>query len=279
MSDGRWPDRDEHRTRHDPRGRMPDPRAHDVRSRPQPGLDRLQEERDVVRYRGRDYHLNEDDVRLLRTVGTYRAIYADHLRGEHESLDYQVRVLREQGLLDSSRIHTPETRHSAEVLTLTREGHRLVTAAEIGEQRYHWGLVQPRELHHDAHLYRLVEHERERLEERGASIERVRTDEELRREWWSREHADLEPAERAELVGIALDDRGRAVFPDIQLEIREADGGMSRCNLELVTSHYSSAAMRAKASAGFRMFRLGGGTAPGGPVRADRELWHHLFSW
>jgi hypothetical protein len=278
MSDGRWADRDDDRIRLDPRARMPDGRAREERPRPQPGLDRLQGERDVVRYRGRDYHLNEGDVRLMRTVGTFRAIYADHLRDEHASLDYQVRVLRDQGLLDSNRIQLPETRRAVEVLTLTREGHHLVTAAEPGEQRYHWGLVQPRELHHDANLYRLVEHERESLEARGASIERVRTDEELRGDWWSRQYADLDPAERADVVGIAIDDRGHAVFPDIQLEIREPDGSIARCNLELVTAHYSGASMRAKAAAGFRMFRLGGSGARGaGAVHADRELWRSLF--
>lgn len=39
----------------------------------------------------------------------------------------------------------------------------------------------------------------------------------------------------------------------------------------------SWASLRAKASAGFRMFRLGGGAARVGPVHGDRELWRDLF--
>jgi hypothetical protein len=277
MSDDRWPDRDEARPRHnDLRERGREERGRDRRSRPQPGLDRLRDERDLVRYRGHDYRLNGADVELLRTVGTFRAVYAEHLREDFRALDNQVRQLRDQGLMTVEHIQTPDTHRLTHVLTLTRDGHRLVSAGEEGEQRYHWGLVQPRELHHDAHLYCIVKLEEERAEARGAHVERVKTDDELEREWWSRELADLEPAERATQIGIGLDDDGRAVFPDVQIVIREADESCSRCNLELTTEHYAGRAMRAKAAAGFRMYGLRSGNSGGrgGDLNRDHDRWH-----
>lgn len=278
MSDDRWDDRDDVRGRRDDRReRSTDEGRSDSRPRPYPGLDRLGGERDNVRLRGHDYRLNDDDVRLLRAVGTFRAVYADHVRDEFRSLDYQVRQLREQGLVEVERIQTPNTHRQAEVLTLTREGHRLVTADEQGDQRYHRGFVQPRELHHDAHLYCLVKREEELAEARGARIERVRLDDELKREWWSRDLADLADAERAARVGIGLDDEGRAVFPDVQIDIREADESLSRCNLELTTEHYDSRSIRTKAAAGFRMYSLRGRNSRGRGGDLNRDHSSSIF--
>lgn len=280
MSD-RWGDLDDAREERDERRERDDRRGSDdarqmPRNRPRPGFDRLSERREVVSFRGRDYRLNDRDVELMRKIGTFRAVYADHLRDEFRTLDAQVRHLREEGVLAAERMHRPDTHRSTEVLTLTREGHRLVTAAEQGEQRYHWGLVQPRELHHDAHLYCLVAIEEERAEARGARIERVRLDDELKREWWSRDLEDLTAEERAAQLGIAVDEDGRAVFPDVQIDVREADGTLERHNLELVTRHYNSRSIHAKSAAGFRMFRLGGGGnshARGGDLNRDRGRW------
>jgi hypothetical protein len=102
VSDGRWPDRDDDGGREQSRDRIPDAHGRDMRQRPQPGLDRLTDERENVRFRGRDYRLDQDDVRLLRTVGTFRAVYTEHLRHEFESLDHQVR-----GRAARKMIHSP----------------------------------------------------------------------------------------------------------------------------------------------------------------------------
>lgn len=281
MSDERWGDMDDRSDARDERRERDDRRAiHGTReaprARPQPGLDRLSSEREIVSFRGHDYRMNERDVELMRAVGTFRAVYADHLRDAFPSLDAQVRHLREEGVLAVERVDRPDRQERAELLTLTREGHRLVSATERDEQHYYAGLVQPRELEHDANLYRLVEVVREQAEARGGHIERVRLDDELKQLWWSRELEDLAAEERAKVLSIGLDHEGRAVFPDVQIDIRAADGALERENLELVTRHYNSRSIKAKSAAGFRMFRLRGAGnrgSRGGDTNRDSRGW------
>lgn len=67
--------------------------------------------------------------------------------------------------------------------------------------------------------------------------------------------------------------RGGPSFPDVQIDIREADETLSRCNLELTTRHYDGRSLRAKAAAGFRMYdlRASNSRGRGGDLNRDHS--------
>jgi hypothetical protein len=257
------------------RDRVEDPRRRDLprrnggRREPVPGLNSLDERRVTVSYAHHQYRLCADDVRLLRTVGTFRTVYIDHLRQEFPAAVGELRALERQGLISAVAIQRPATRDTSEVVTLTRAGRDLLHAGEPGTQRYHSGLIKPREVEHDAHLLPLYREEVARLAVRGATVEQVRLDVELKQALWRREDTDQSIRERAESLGLPVDAAGRVQLPDLQLLVREPDGRVTRCNIELVTRHYSTASARAKTAAGFTVYREQG--APRGP-QDEREL-------
>ena len=255
----------------DPRDRHDDrrPRMRDDdagprrRPTPMPSLSTLTARREPVAYRGETYALASEDVRLLRTVGTFRAIYTEHLRDDFPRLDRQTRHLRDQGLLEDTTTMRAPRHEPAHVLTLTPVARDLVRDSEDGAQRYYSGFVKPREIEHDAQLFRLCRQHGADLEARGAHVEQIRLDVELKQALWSRDLADLALADRADALGLPYDPTGRVQIPDLQLVIREPDGRVTRCNVELATRHYSAGTCRAKAAAGFTVYRQG--TAPRGP--------------
>src|SRR5205823_2262162 len=147
-----------------------------------------------------------------------------------------VRSLSDHGLLQTRTVvinQRPER-----VVTLTQAGRRLLESsrAEREEddgpaQRYYAGLVKPRELAHDAQLYRMFQTERERLEAEGATITRVILDYEIKAEYhtWVHEQtqhgADAADARQAYASDHDLPFRGGHIhLPDLRLEYETADG-------------------------------------------------------
>lgn len=177
--DVRWADRDR-----EPRERGTDPR--DVFTR---GVDlpRGRDREIVYDARDREYTLRGSESRTLATVGAFRVVPArdlrDHSDRPADPRKGDLRHLREQGLIETVRI--PGYREH--VVVLTDRGRDLLEASRDRErshdQEFYAGLKRERELEHDAQLYRAYVREAERLEERGARIERVRLDYELKREY------------------------------------------------------------------------------------------------
>jgi hypothetical protein len=277
------PDRDDFLTRDDAvRERTDDsrerviegPRRLSARSTPVPALDSLEDRRVAVVFRQQEYHLRHDDVALLRDVGTFRTIYAEDLRTSFAHLDRDLRTLREQGLLTTTTIHRADTREPATVVNLTRTGRDLIQMAEVGEQRYYSDAVRLREVHHDAALWRIYQHVRQDADVRGASVEQIRLDHELKHALWTAQGrvGDAE-GDPADALGLPRDPSGHVRIPDFQVIAREADGTLTRCNVELVTRHYASATVRAKAAAGFVIYDE---SAAGGRGD-DRDLASKIF--
>src|SRR5207244_11458043 len=81
-----------------------------------------------------------------------------------------------------------------EAVSLTKEGRSLLESHrdrdKDGSQTFYAGVKRERELEHDVQVYRAFEREAERLEERGARIDRVILDFELKRDYqkWLHEH-------------------------------------------------------------------------------------------
>ena len=90
-------------------------------------------------------------------------------------------------------IHLQETPKSREQAVVpTDRGRDLLEANRDRDrdtgQAFYAGLKRERELEHDAQIYRAYQREVERLEARGAAIERVRLDYDLKREYQRRLH-------------------------------------------------------------------------------------------
>jgi len=239
----------------DPRRSRVEERGLAIREAPVPALDSLEDRRVAVTFRNHRYELRHDDVTLLRTVGTFRAIYADDLRAAFHRLERDVRTLREQGLLTATPVHRADTRDSTTVISLTRVGRDLVQAAESGPQRYHGEAVRLRELHHDAQLWRVYQRCLEDIERRGATVQQIRLDHELKQALWKAQAMGQQsPIDPAEALGLPRDANGHVQIPDFQILARESSGAVTRCNVELVTRHYTAATIRGKAAAGFALY-------------------------
>jgi hypothetical protein len=280
--DDRWPDRDR-----DPRERNIDPRDVFTRNLDLPrGL-----EREIVRDRDREYTLRGSESRTLATVGAFRVISSRDLRDHHnrpaDPRSGDLRHLREQRLIETVRV--PGYREHAVVLT--KEGRSLLERHREGDhgrqQTFYAGLKRERELEHDVQVYRAYESEAERLQERGARVDRVLLDYELKRDYqkWLHErdrdrddydgHSDRTAEEirdwALEHDLPYFDDEVH--FPDLRIEYQEPDGRWDHDDIEVTTEHYRGVHAASVARSGFSCYggsslriggRSGGGRGRGG---------------
>lgn len=238
-------------------------------------------EREIVMDGDHRYELNGNDSRSLATVGAFRVVAERDLRDPRdESSDPRepdLRHLRDEGLM---RFVSLDGRERA--VTLTDRAHHLLEAHrrnrdDAREQAFYAGVSRPRELSHDAQLYRAYFREEERLRDQGADIRRVVLEHELKREYqeWLQERnrgrpdsdgrPDRDPREierwahEHELP--YFDDRVH--FPDLRIEY-ELHGRDRHEDVEVVTEHYRGAHAASVARAGFRCYGRGGGSGRSG---------------
>jgi hypothetical protein len=258
-------------------------------------------DREIVRDRDREYTLRGSESRTLATVGAFGVVSSRDLRDHHDRMldprSGDLRHLREQGLVETVRV--PGYRDSAVVLT--REGRSLLESHRDRDhdphQTFYDGLRRERELEHDVQVYRAYEEVEAHLLERGAHVERVVLDHELKREYqrWLHEHDrdrddyDGHPDRTADEIREwarehdlpYFDDEVH--FPDVRVEYQEPDGRWEREDIEVVTPHYRGAHGASVARSGFSCYRglslglsgrSGGGRGGGGRSRGlAEELW------
>ena len=139
---------------------------------------------------------------------------------------------------------------------------------------FHEGLQRPRELKHDAQVYRAYLQEADRLREQGAHIHRIILENELKAEYQAflqernrdREDSDGRPDREAREIqdwaedhDLPCDDEGHVLFPDVRIEYA-VDGREHTLDVEVLAPHYRGAHAAAKAGAGFACYgRCGGG--------------------
>jgi hypothetical protein len=135
-------------------------------------------------------------------------------------------------------------------------------------QTFYAGLKREREVEHDLHVYRAYARAEARLVERGANIERVVLDYELKRDYqkWLHERdregddRDGHPARTAEEIrDWALEHDlpyfdEEVHFPDVRVEYQEPDGRWDREDIEVVTPHYRGAHSASVARSGFSTY-------------------------
>ena len=269
--DARWPERDR------------DPRDAFTRDLNLPrGRDR-----EIVRDRDREFTLRGSESRTLATVGAFRVVSSRDLHDNRDrALDPRssdLRHLREQRLVEVTRL--AGSRDYA--VSLTREGRSLLESHrdrdQEGRQTFYAGVKRERELEHDVQVYRAFEREAERLEARGARVDHVVLDYELKREYqqWlhahDRDRDDYDGHPDRDLHEIEEWAREHDLpyfdehvhFPDARIEYEDADGRWDHVDVEVVTVHYRGAHGAAAARSGFSCFggssaRVGGSAHLGG---------------
>jgi len=238
-------------------------------------------DREHVHVHDHDYTLRGSEARTLTTVGAFRVVPANDLRDKFDhSLDPrngELWHLRESGLVNTVRLD-----RNTIVVTLTKEGRDLLESSRHSDapdrQAFHAGIQRPRELKHDAQVYRAYLHEADRLRGEGANIHRVILDNELKAEYQEflqernrdREDSDGRPDRKVEEIqewaidhSLPCDNEGHVQFPDVRIEY-DIEGRDHTLDVEVMTPQYRGAHARAKSSAGFSCYGTGGGGRGGG---------------
>ena len=218
--------------------------------------------------------------RALADVGIYRSVsFRDlaeaHFGGHPYTTRRAVNRWIRAGLMHEHTAKGPKGK-PFKVLTLTRRGaekaRRVARGQGLDPQQRTWsGLVKPGELTHDTQVYRACGFERRRLAGQGASIRRIRIDSELKsavarrsermRVRGGKRAADATRQEVARELGLPVDEQGRVLYPDAQLEYTDADGRAGRVNIEVASGHYRDQSILAKSNAGFALHATGAAKA------------------
>jgi hypothetical protein len=238
----------------------------------------------------RVYQLRESETRILATVGAFRVVPVTDLElgGAGRDMwhsDFQ--ELARQGLIERKTVVI--NREPTPIVALTRDGQRLLeahqeTRTDGRHQRYHAGFVKPREVAHDAQLYRLYQAEAARLEDAGGRVSRVVLDYELKRDYQTFLHRKDRPEDVTNEDDMRTFATERALpiiddhleLPDLRIEYETRDGGYDVRDVELVTQHYSRGQLAGKSRAGFALYRAVGGARNGGKAGGTPFDPHYL---
>ena len=216
------------------------------------------------------------DIGVFGAV-SYRDLAEARFGGHPHTTRRAVNAWIRKGWVQEHRAAGPKG-NPFKILSLTREGvvearrratrHGMDPAQRIRTQR-----MKPAEAGHDTAIYRACRKERQRLAERGATVKRVRLDAELKsaiargseaeRQKRGSRAADAERRRIAGELGLPLDEHDKVLYPDAQIEYRDAEGRTGRVNIEVASGNYREPALRAKAAAGFAMHA-------NGPAAADK---------
>lgn len=247
--------------------------------------------RETARGRERRYRLRGSESAALVTVGSFRVVFERDLReglyrGDDKRLRQDVAALTAKGLLQRRTVASDDHGHGMGVLALTRRGQELLernrsaeTSFSHGRQAVYSGWSKPREIVHDASLYRMYQVEAAAIEARGGVIRRVVLDEELKREVYAQANRPMTPASQprqtrsAEVRSERLEEAAHRVhlpvvgdhieFPDLRIEYDQPGLGQTRVDLELVSDAYHAGHVAAKQRAGFALYSAGGDAARG----------------
>jgi len=251
-------------------------------------------ERDRSNYRepDRGYSLRQSDIHTLTEVAKFRVVAVEDLAklaysGDRSRMENDLRSLLHQGLVERRETSVLK-KESRQVLTLTRQGERLVRRQRFvpESQAIYSGLVKPKEAGHDADLYRLYHKVADRIEDRGGKIVRVQLDYELKEELYRKlgraqaqeknETFHLKHAFAQQLRLPVVN--GKVSLPDLRIEYTNQEMEVARVDLELATDHYHAGHLAEKARAGFQIYARSEDVAGLRRVRDDREIMTAILS-
>jgi hypothetical protein len=234
--------------------------------------ERSSDRRTRHRHGGRTYSLRSSEIAAMRDIGTFRVVDARDLArfvygGDEARLKYDLESLRTQGLVEEKTVFRAH-KSARKLVALTAEGQRIARKASglPEEQKLYHGFVKPKELDHDADLYKVYQKAAEEIREKSGRLRRVRLDFELKESINRAKEATgrMSEADQRRLLatvaqeqGLTLDD-GTIHLPDIQVEYETREGGIERQNLELLSRNYREEGIRGKAAAGFKIYARSG---------------------
>jgi hypothetical protein len=227
------------------------------------------EERDSPRayyVRDRAYLLRDSELHSIKEIGKFRVVAVSDLAkyaygGDRERMDKDIRRLARHSLVSDKTVEVSQKK-TLRIVTLTKTGHRLLknTNEVPDDQPIYHGLLKPREVKHDADLYRVYQREAARIERGGGRPVRVLLDYELKRNLnrdlaqMATERDDPKAKERiAEKYGLQVVN-GKIPVPDLRVEYETPELELRHVDLELATRDYRPRAMAEKAAAGFSLY-------------------------
>jgi DNA-binding PadR family transcriptional regulator len=222
--------------------------------------------------RDRTYSLRSSEMEAIIDIGRFRTLDVQDLsrfayRGDAACMRQDLEGLRKQGLVEEKTVFRAH-KSARKVVTLTEQGHRIVTklgGLREGQRVYH-GFVKPKEVDHDADLYKVYQKAVQEIQEKGGKPLRVRLDFELKERVNRAKEAarGLSEKEPAILLRAVAEENGLAItgatihLPDIQVEYETRDGKIERENLELLSQNYREDGIRDKVAAGFKIYARNG---------------------
>ena len=249
-------------------------------------------ERTEFHNRDRSYSLRLSEIHTLTEVGKFRVVTVEDLSkhayaGDRSRMDSDLRNLIRQRLA-ARRDTSVLKKESRQVLTLTKEGKRLIRqqGLVLDDQAIYAGFVKPKEADHDAALYRLYHKAVDEIERKGGKILRVQLDYELKEKLYRKLGQAQERGKgQTQLSKEALAHQlqlpvvqGKVSFPDLRVEYTTQEMEIVRVDLELATAHYHAGHLAEKASAGFQIYARLEDAAGLRRVRDDREIVTAILS-
>lgn len=225
--------------------------------------------------RGRGYSLSAREIQAMADVGTFRTVDVQDLKrfayaGDERAVSHDLRDLRAEGLIEEKTLLRAH-KEPRKVLALTEKGQRIVRKASglPKDQALYHGFVKPREIEHDADLYKVYQQAMGKIRNEGGKPLKVRLDFELKGAVQREKNAvkALPEEEQRKLLEAFAKERTLAIIgtrihvPDVQLEYETAGGELERANLELVSENYRNEGIRGKAESGFAIYARGEDTA------------------
>jgi hypothetical protein len=216
--------------------------------------------------RTRNYALRDSEIFTLTELGKFRVIATEDLSrfaygGNQARLEQDLDSLRKQGLISEREIDS-RNQPQFHVLSLTMDGKRFLQHQNRvpTSQALYAGFVKPKELAHDADLYRLYQKVASEIERSGGTVRRVVLDYELKAELY-RELNKVDPTKNLDYERIYIANRhglkvvdGKIPIPDLRIEYETETRDIEHIDLELATREYRSQGMATKARAGFHLF-------------------------
>ncbi|MDQ6706560.1 MAG: hypothetical protein M3Z85_11360 [Acidobacteriota bacterium] len=246
----------------------------------------------------------------LREIGRFRTVsVADFIhiqyRGDRGAWRQDFSRLVSQKLVEHGSVvvatHSKSRGRNVQslpIVVLTKKGKDLLRRCDrdalSSRQALYAGFVKPREVAHDAAIYRMYQAEAAVIAGKGGQVRRVVLDFELKKRVYSplAKARGLDPSEYTRKQAQIAQDNGLKVvegkirFPDLRVEYETESGDACRVDLELATEHYRGEHMAAKGQAGFKIYadsasfpRLGAGGSDGGSPAFDHDHIMDIFSF